>query len=257
MSTSGTVPVESLNYLREEKSSRGGNKDTLRWSFRTPALGGGFFLQGFNWASTWCVQQWMFSRWQRRRHWLIRCSKNIAPIASRSASHLQKWCSRPTWAIWTASLQISSEKNFEPAASNWAGNSNWVKMLKTKATAAFWTSLSSQADDLTKRNSPESVGIKFRNGSRSSPSSAKRNSWSLQRRRAWSGWALVQELSGDWVVEIERHVCCKRYNHVLPSLLNKKAELHTWPKSINRLKDSAHSYTIAVVFWTSKADDYY
>ena len=126
-------------------------------------------------------------------------------------------------------------------------------MLKTKATAAFWTSISNQADDPSKGKSPESVGTKFRNGPRSSPSSAKRNSWSLQRRRAWSGWALVQELSGDWVVEIERHVCCKRYNHVLPSLLNKKAELHTWPKSINHLKDSGHSYTIAVVFWTSKS----
>ena len=44
MATSGTVPVESLNYLGEEKSSRSGNKDTLLLIFRNPCLWRGFLF---------------------------------------------------------------------------------------------------------------------------------------------------------------------------------------------------------------------
>ena len=50
MSTSGTVPVESLNYLREEKSSRGGNKDTLTLIFQNPCLWRGFLFKELQWS---------------------------------------------------------------------------------------------------------------------------------------------------------------------------------------------------------------
>ena len=44
MPTSGTVPVEWLNYFCEEKSSRGGNKDTLTLNFQNPCLRQGFLF---------------------------------------------------------------------------------------------------------------------------------------------------------------------------------------------------------------------
>ncbi len=52
----------------------------------------------------------------------------------------------------------------------------WVKMLKTKATEAFCTSFSNQANDPFEGKSPESVGIKFCNGLPDSKSPSTGNS---------------------------------------------------------------------------------
>ncbi len=48
MPTSGTVPVEWLNLICEEKSSRSGNKDTLALSFQNPCLRRGFLFADQN-----------------------------------------------------------------------------------------------------------------------------------------------------------------------------------------------------------------
>tara|TARA_B100001173_G_scaffold190828_1_gene164721 strand:- start:676 stop:1011 length:336 start_codon:yes stop_codon:yes gene_type:complete len=48
MPTSGTVPLKWLNLSCEEKSSRGGNKDTLTLIFQSPCLRRGFLFDHQN-----------------------------------------------------------------------------------------------------------------------------------------------------------------------------------------------------------------